>query len=269
MPLEPLPPTNTLRELEVSVTHRCTLACDECGFLVPRQPVPQHGDVADAVIADLEKLLSVGVRVERLVLVGGEPTLAPAVLQKVCAFVRSHEEIGEVEVVSNGLSPDRVDAELLRLFDRFVISDYLEGDELVELWRAWAAEVAPEVVVEARRAESWDRWTGDESVGEEEALQMWRSCWYRKHCVTLERGRLFSCSRIPKLGSDEEGLALTDATTLDDVREWLNADRALPSCATCVPMMDFESVPVARQPDDRLERLAPRALDILSQRMGS
>lgn len=267
MMLEPLSVENKLRELEISVSHRCTLACHECGFLVPAQPVPQHGAADVAILDGLERLRRLGVHVERLVFVGGEPTMAPGVLREVAAYARVAVHIGEVEVVTNGLSPDRVDPLLLRLFDRLVISNYAPESGLVELWKRWAASAAPELVVVARDQDAWDQWTGDATVGPDQALELWRGCWYRKHCVTLERGRIFSCSRIPKFGRDEEGLALSDSTTVEGLREWLNADRALPSCATCVPMMGLESVPVAVQPDDRMAILLPRAIRILNQKL--
>lgn len=265
--LEPLSCTNSIRELEVSLTHRCTLDCQECGFFIREQPIPHKGPIHLTVINDLEKLLQMGITVERLVLVGGEPTLAKETLRRVCEYARGCLGIREVEVVSNGLSPDRVDAELLRKIDRLVISEYVEGPGLIEAWERWASTVASNTKVVGRRHEKWDKFTGDVVVEPSEALQFWRTCWYRKHCITLERGRLFSCSRIPKLGNDEEGLLLRDSTTLDEIREWLNADRALPSCSNCVPMMGFPKVASGVQPDDRLKTLEPRAVRILNERV--
>ncbi|SEL19138.1 hypothetical protein SAMN05444515_11129 [Ectothiorhodospira marina] len=265
--LEPLPHTNVLRELEVSLTHRCTLACGECGFFVRQQPVPHKGVAHVAITEGLDQLLRLGLVVQRLVIVGGEPTLARETLSEVCRYASACEGIRELELVTNGLSPDRVDARLLHQVDRLVISEYLDGPELLDTWRAWVEMVAPETEVIGRRHATWDQWTGDACVEADKALEFWRSCWYRKHCITLERGCLFSCSRIAKLGRDHEGLQLKEVVSLDDVREWLNADRALPSCMTCIPMMGLPRVPAGVQPDERLERLAPRALHILKKRL--
>lgn len=265
--LTPFPDDGSIRELEVSITHRCTLACNECGFFMPKQPVPQNGSPANSIIQDLNHLLSFGVTVQRLVIVGGEPTLVPEQLMAVARYAKETPNIYEVEVVSNGLSPEKVSKELLASIDRFVISMYLEGDALLDAWVTWIGEVAPHVEVIARRHESWDRWNGNERVSDEEAAKIWSSCWYRKHSITLERGRIFTCSRIPKLGHDDEGICVNALDSLQQLGDYLNAEEPLSSCATCIPMMSFAPVVPGQQPDDRLRILGPRAIKILTEKL--
>ena len=89
---------------------------------------------------------------------------------------------------------------------------------------------------------------------------MYDACWYRKHCITLERGRLFACSRVPKLGRDEEGLLLTSRTTLEEISAHLHRTDALRSCTDCTPMMGLPTVPPGVQSDGRIELLQRRAV---------
>jgi len=259
-----------IRELEVSITQRCNLACAQCGFMVPRQPPPALGDVAVEAAAGLAQLWRLGIRIGTLVVLGGEPTLDGDRLVRVLRALRYEGNFDRLEVVSNGLHPQGLTVEALPYIDRFVVSVYFDEPALSELWRRWLAAVAPHVELQLRvHADGWDRWTGDERVDDARAQQLYDACWYRKHCVTIERGRLFACSRIPKLARDAEGLSLTDETTLAAVTDYLNGDRFLPSCQTCVPMMGLGTVAPGVQPDDRIARLTGRAMAYLSARVAA
>lgn len=257
-----------IRELEVSITHRCNLACAQCGFMVPDQPPLAQGDVVEALTASLGQLQRLGIRIGTLVVLGGEPTLDGRRLERALRGLRAVGNFDRLEVVSNGLSPQGLTAESLRYIDRFVISVYFHSPELEGLWRRYIASVAPTVELQFRRhADGWDQWTGAEQVDDSRAQELFVHCWYRRHCVTVERGRLFSCSRIPKLARDGEGLELTSATTLADVSAYLDGERFLPSCRTCVPMMELAKVAPGVQPDDRVARLQLHAIRVLGDRL--
>jgi len=259
-----------IRELEVSITQRCNLACAQCGFMVPNQPPPAYGDVSQEAAAGLKQLGRLGIRIGTLVVLGGEPTLDGNRLVRTLRALRGVGNFDRLEVVSNGLHPQGLTEEALRYIDRFVISVYFDDPALSELWRRWLTSVAPHVELQLRvHADGWDRWTGDEKVDEGQAQQLYDACWYRKHCITVERGRLFACSRIPKLSRDAEGLPLTDDATLAEVTNYLNGDRFLPSCQTCVPMMGMGMVAPGVQPDDRIARLTGRAIAVLSARVAA
>jgi hypothetical protein len=209
----------------------------------------------------LVRLREIGVRVGTLAVLGGEPTMFAPLLERAVLALRAVGIAERIEVVSNGLTPQRVTLAALAAIDRFTISVYVDGPELLDLWREWLVRAAPHVELQLRRSEGgWDRWTGDLRVSGERAQQMFEGCWYRKHCVTLERGRLFLCSRIAKLAHDDEGLVVGASTTLADVRGYLGRREAIPSCATCVPMMGLPTVRPGAQPDDRVARLDRRAV---------
>ncbi len=269
MGIGPILKDGVLAEVEVSVTAKCTLACHNCGFLVPHQPEPSHGDAADEHAAGLERIANCGIRIRSLAIVGGEPTLNAELLARAARRIRAVAAVDRIEVVSNGLTPQGVTVEALAVIDRLTISDYGYDARLIDLWRQWLAAVAPHVELLLRDGQTgWDPCDAAASVGSVQAQSMWANCWYRKHCVTLERGRLFACSRIPKLSRDTDGLPLTGATTYDDIEAYLNGPHALPSCATCTLMMGRPTVAGGVQPDDRIQRLQRRAIDHLQARLG-
>lgn len=264
---QPIPPVLTiagLREVEVSITEHCTLRCADCGFLVPSQPKPSVGDPVDEIGAALAHLARMEILVDSLAIVGGEPTLASATLERLAVVAKASGAIGRVEVVTNGLTPQGLSADTLAKIDRLSLSNYGYSQEFVAMWRNWLAKQAPQVEFVVRNnAGGWDPWAESAPRGAADAQRFWDTCWYRRHCVTLERGRLFACSRVPKFARDGEGLLLTKSTTRSDIEQYLNGVAPLPSCATCTPMMGMPTVAPGRQPDDRIQRLERKAMNWL------
>lgn len=256
--------TLQMRELEVSITSRCTLACAHCGFLVPDQPEPFHGEPVSEIAAALEALFKSGVRIDSLAILGGEPTIDGRLLERALSRISTIGIAKRLEVVTNGLTPRGLTRVSLRHIDRLSISVYGLGANILERYRTWIELVAPHVELVFRmNDEGWDPWVENLTVPAAQAQKMFDDCWYRRHCATVERGRLFVCSRIAKTAKDEEGLPITSKITLADVRGYLNRKLALDSCATCTPIMGLELVPAGVQPDNRIQRLEARAIDWL------
>jgi organic radical activating enzyme len=253
-----------IKELEISITHLCTLSCANCGFLVPHQPKPSHGEPVAEISTSLERLYQIGIRVKSLAILGGEPTIDGRLLEKAIAKIASTGITERIEVVTNGLTPHGLTKESLNHIDRLSISVYGLGETILERYRLWLQLVANHVELVFRRSdEGWDPWISNHKVSEEQAQKMFNTCWYRRHCTTVERGHLFACSRIAKLGRDNEGLPIQPETSLEDVDAYLNGTHALPSCATCTPMMGLGMVPAGVQPDNRIYRLEKKAVEWL------
>jgi len=246
----------TIQELEVSITSRCTLACANCGFLVPDQPEPAHGEPVAEIGSALDTLAQSGVRVRSLAVLGGEPTIDGRLLERALSRIAAIGIAERLEVVTNGLTPRGLTGEALKLIDRLSISSYGLGEMILEQYRTWLQLVAPHIELVVRTNEDgWDPWTERHEVSPARAQEMYDNCWYRRHCVTVERGRLFVCSRIAKLANDEEGLLLGAETTFEDITAYLSGAKALASCATCTPMMGLPPVAAGVQPDNRFPRL--------------
>jgi hypothetical protein len=257
-----------LQEVEVSITTACTLRCAQCGFLVPEQPLPSLGETIIELTEGLSVLVDLGISIRSLAILGGEPTLAPRLLTRACREFSALKHVGRIEVVSNGLSPSGLELACLEFIDRFTLSAYTEDHRLADRWRQWLLAAAPAIELVVRRPDEWDQWTGNTEVSPEQAQDIFQRCWYRKHCVTLERGRLFICSRIAKGVADEEGLPLIRGQTgAEDVANYLNSPLHKPSCRRCIPMMGLPRVAPGVQPDDRIARLTDRAIEVLQRRI--
>lgn len=249
-----------LKEVEVSVTERCSLACAHCGFMVPNQPRPSSSDPARDLELSLAHLSRLGFTVGSLAVLGGEATLARRELAQTLRVARAAPNVGRIELVTNGLTPAGLDRKSLPYIDRLSLSDYTDDDRLASAWRLWLSRAAPEVEFRQRRHKDWDRWHDPVELDDAATQTAYDSCWYRRHCVTLERGRLFMCSRVPKLGLDHQGIVLESLTTREDVLRYLHKPEALPACRTCTPVAGLLPVQPGLQPDDRLVKLQVRAL---------
>lgn len=259
--MEPIEKILSIRELEISITSRCTLACANCGFLVPKQTAPSTGEPITEIVETLKNLCVAGVKIRSLAILGGEPTIDGRLLERALEGVANIGIAERLEVVTNGLTPQGLTKKSLQHIHRLSISVYGLGDVILERYRTWISLVAPHVDLIFRMNEDgWDPWSDKHEVTAAKAQSMFDACWYRRHCTTVERGRLFVCSRIPKLSRDEEGLLITTATTLDDVRSYINRTTFLPACTSCTPMMGLALVPAGVQPDARIPRLETKAI---------
>ncbi|MGY8746282.1 MAG: radical SAM protein [Candidatus Poseidoniales archaeon] len=255
-------------EAEISLVHRCTLLCNECGFNIPNQSIPWSNPVED-IAECLDILQREGIVIGSLALLGGEATLVPQMLSDVAKIAYSHPAVMELELVTNGLTPQGLHVDVLTCFNRISISQYTVDDQLLDAWSLWVERFAPSVEVIGRRNSLWDRMFGKVQLTEEESQIAFDSCWYRKHCVTIERKQLFLCSRIPKFEPLERGLLLKKETKRQDVIDYLTMNTAPSSCSRCVPMAKLNQITPGIQPDDRIIRLEERALTYLSDQISN
>lgn len=256
--------TYTIRELEVSITSKCHLRCDNCGFYIPHQPNPAQTDnIISEIVYGLSHLQRLNIKIGSLGILGGEPTFNQNILATALKEFSKFDNIERIEVVSHGLTPQNISKETLQFIDKLTISIYFDSEELSQLWKTYLDKFAPHIELSLRTDKEWDKWLGSEIADDSKAQEMFDYCWYRKHCVTLERQRLFMCSRIAKLSQDQEGIILDDKTSFDEVNNYLNQNSFIASCKTCTPMMGLQTVKAGQQPDDRILKMLPNAINFL------
>lgn len=256
--------TFKIKELEVSITSKCHLRCDNCGFYVPQQPEPAQTDnIVTEIVTGLSHLQRLNIKIGSLGVLGGEPTFNQNLLATVLKEFAMFDNIERIEVVSHGLTPQNISKETLKFIDKLTISIYFDSKELISLWENYLDKFAPNIKLSLRTDTEWDKWLGSEIADDNKAQEMFDHCWYRKHCVTLERQRLFMCSRIAKLSQDKEGIILNEKTSLGDIKNYLNQTSFIASCKSCTPMMGLPTIKAGQQPDDRILKLIPSAINFL------
>lgn len=257
-----------IRELEVSITSKCHLRCNNCGFYVPEQPNPSKtNNMINEIANGLLQFQRLNIQIESLAILGGEPTYDKILLNETLSAIKNFDNILQIELVTHGLTPQNISPESLRLIDKLTISVYFNSKELIGLWKDYIKLFAPHIELSLRTDTGWDKWSDKLEVADKMAQEMYDNCWYRKHCVTLERERLFICSRIAKLSHDREGILLNSKTELADIQNYLNGETFFNSCKSCTPMMGLPLIKAGQQPDERISKMIPKAINFLKSRV--
>jgi organic radical activating enzyme len=247
-----------IRELEITVTNKCNLTCRGCGFNVPNQIAAAEGEGIDQHIKALNELKSLGLSIGKIVLVGGEAALAKS-LPDYITQIRLVDIADEVELVTNGLYPQGVTKEVLNRLDSLVISDYICTDRFETHWRQYLEVSGYSNKIDFRRKDAWDDLFSEVDNDASATEEHWKTCFYRNYDVTLERGRLFSCSRIAKKKWDEQGLVIESTTSLSAIDEYLNSSKPKKACYSCATVGNCSQIPVAEQVSTDIEKIVAKA----------
>lgn len=254
----------TIRELELSVNSQCNLNCIGCGFNVPNQLTPYSELGVDEHITALVNLKRCGIKINKIVIAGGEATIFKDLYSTV-KRIKSLNISKEVELVTNGLYPKGLSSDLLNILDSIVISDYIKTNTFESAWNEFLQGHKFKGKVDFRRKDAWDDLLSEVYNSKEDTELHWQTCFYRKFDVTLERSRIFSCSRIAKKGWDEQGLLIEDSTTLAQVINYLSDDKPKDACYSCATINRESSIKVAVQISGNLERIAAKSIQYLNE----
>lgn len=247
-----------IRELEITVTNKCNLTCRGCGFDVPNQIAAVEGAGIDQHIKALKTLKSLGLSIGKIVLVGGEAALAK-LLPDYIAQIRLVDIADQIELVTNGLYPQGVTRSVLTQLDSVVISDYICTDGFEIHWRQYLETSGYRNKIDFRRKDAWDDLLSEVENDVLETEDHWKTCFYRNCDVTLERGRLFSCSRIAKKKWDEQGLLIESITSVEKIGEYLNSTKPKQACYSCATVGNCSQIPVAEQVSTDIEKIVAKA----------
>jgi len=253
-----------IRELTISVTDKCNLTCKGCGFNVPNQISPVNGNGIDQHIASLKLLKNIGIKLGKLVIVGGEATVSKSLSE----YVFQIKSIGiseKIELVTNGLYPHGLTAKVAVQLDSLVFSDYICTDSFESTWVDYLSLLGYTGEIDFRRKEAWDDLVSEVSNAPKEVRAHWDTCFYRKYDVTLERGCLFSCSRIAKKNLNEQGLLIDAVTSINEVKDFLLSNSPKQACYNCATVGESSNIPVAEQVSSDLVKLAAKAEKFMSE----
>jgi hypothetical protein len=231
----------TIRHLETDITQTCQLSCVACNHHVPlyRQKGPTHARPAQ-VEQDLNHLAGF-LRAERWGAVGGEPLLAPALLD-ILRIAKASGVAVKTEVWTNGLRLPQMPPAFWQAFDVLILSVY-EGkhDDASLAWIADAcADHGVELTVKDERLRPNFRTLLEPAPTDAETTrQKFAQCFFRRFSRVANDGYFFTCCCSPHMpvllqgkpfGTD--GVAI-EGLTETGLREFLNRTEPLGSCTLC------------------------------------
>lgn len=256
--------TGKIRELELSINSQCNLNCIGCGFNVPNQLPPYSKLGIEEHITALINLNKCGIKIDKIVIAGGEATIFKDLYSTV-KRIKSLNISKEIELITNGLYPKGMSSGLLNILDSIVISDYIKTNAFESAWIDFLQGHNFKGNVDFRRKDAWDDLLSEVYNSKEETERHWKTCFYRKFDVSLERSRIFNCSRIAKKGWDDQGLLIDDSTTIEQVIKYLSDEKPKEACYSCATINRESSISVAVQSSGNLERIAEKSIQYLNE----
>lgn len=256
----------SIPELELSINNKCNLQCRECGFLTPNQPKPTISkNIIDEHYNCLKILETNDIEIESLAILGGEPTLNSKFLEEALRRFSKLKNIKQIELVTNGLLPQNISEKTFSLIDKISISVYTDHMNFITAWKNYVQRKSSRVNLYFRNQKKWDLNSGNKIVSKEISQKMFENCWYKNHCVTIERGKLFLCSIAAKHLSDIDGLPLHEKITKDEIISFILRKNQLNYCCRCIPEMKLGKVDGGQQCGNaNLSRLIDEAIKYMN-----
>jgi GTP 3',8-cyclase len=258
-----------LPHLETNVTAACQNRCISCNHFVPLQVSSFKKSMLDPAVMERDlAIFSKLVRVGAYGMLGGEPTLHPAIADLINVAVRS--EIAQVvEVWTNGQTLLDMPNSFYRALrnQRIVMSVYpgkLSDQEIIEI-AALCLSVDVELQIkDERNYPNFTQLLESVETNDQQTQQKYEQCWFKTYSRVLDNGFFYRCCTspyIPKLlqnrleGSD--GLAVTEDLTEGDITRFLTDPIAMKSCTICAGRNTPSARPVSwREVKDPSEWLA-------------
>tara|TARA_B100000674_G_scaffold476531_1_gene470768 strand:- start:5120 stop:6337 length:1218 start_codon:yes stop_codon:yes gene_type:complete len=248
-----------IKSLDLVVTERCTLKCQDCSNLMQYYKSPVNADI-DLMISSMIKLFEVGATIGELRIIGGEPFVNRDI-DKLLRFLNERQENhGKTIVYTNGtIIPSKSTTELLKNLNAFIdISNY------GELSRRYGELVSHLDKNNINHSAKELKWTDSGRILEKphESLhyveKLYANCCTRD-VFTLMHGMIFHCpfsANLYQLSTSDkfqyEGIDLKgntkDELLLTNLREFVNNTKYLMACYYCNGR-DFSTpyIPVAQQ----------------------
>lgn len=221
-PSRATPPSGRRAErLELHVSHACNLTCESCSHY------SNHNHRGNLDPAEADRWMahwSPRIAVDRFGLLGGEPTLNPALAEFV-PLVRRHWPHARLRITTNGFFLDRhphLPQALARAGNtQIVLSLHHDSPDYLariaparELLAAWQREFGIDVEIQPSHTYWTRRYHGFGSAmmpfADGDRRRSWEICPAR-YCKQLHDGRLWKCGPLAYLGLQHQRYALAEA----------------------------------------------------------
>ncbi len=183
---------NSFPTMEVFITEKCTLRCKNCSHMVPNYTRPKDYSIK-SIIQSIERLLEY-VRIDELIILGGEPFLHPHLDMLLNWYIGRKECFGSLSILTNGtVIPQAHILELMRQAGASVrISDYGSLSAKKDKLKKYCQEASVSCSV---LYEKWmDFGCGEtHQYSEEDLKRMFLSCPFSQDFLLME-SRLYKCA---------------------------------------------------------------------------
>lgn len=228
---------------DLYIINACNLHCKGCSVLDYKGRVTIGHMTVQDIVSILDRLDEMGVTLEELKILGGEPTLHKEFVEIVGTLIAYKGRVfNKLTLVTNGLALKPHVVGVLSNFDSVIVSVYPE----MHVDRDITESPNGKDLLKLSNFEFWPQNTF-EVYGEKgyfskntTAQENWDACWQKSNCQTLTKDGLFHCTITMNENTERQ-----DYTTAEDMMKFVNRSEPLDFCAKCPwppKMQNWESL---------------------------
>jgi len=221
---------------DLYITNACNLHCTGCSVLdyggdydtkgKITIPYLKLNDVKDII----ENFNRLDLCVEELKVLGGEPTTHKE-LKEITEYLRENKECYEtLTIVTNGLNITNEIIDILKSYDRIIISVYKQLGDIRETMRLSGLEdrISTNTKVDYWEQDSFVRF-GEKIDGIDYSIwDNWNNCYQKNSCKSLSKEGVYRCTIT--MNERIEGVDWSNAKDIDN---YVHSDEPLDRCETC------------------------------------
>ena len=221
---------------DLYITNACNLHCTGCSVLdyggdydtkgKITIPYLKLNDVKDII----ENFNRLDLCVEELKVLGGEPTTHKE-LKEITEYLRENKECYEtLTIVTNGLNITNEIIDILKSYDRIIISVYKQLGDIRDTMRLSGLEdrISTNTKVDYWEQDSFVRF-GEKIDGIDYSIwDNWNNCYQKNSCKSLSKEGVYRCTIT--MNERIEGVDWSNAKDIDN---YVHSDEPLDRCETC------------------------------------
>lgn len=221
---------------DLYITNACNLHCTGCSVLDYGGDYDKKGKITipylklDDVKDIIENFNRLDLCVEELKVLGGEPTTHKE-LREITEYLKENSECFEtLAIVTNGLNLTQNILEILKSYDRIIISVYTELGDIRNTLKRFGLED------KLSQSSTVDYWPQGEFVRfnkkwdnvDYSQYSNWDNCYQKNNCKSLSKEGLYRCTIA--MNERIEGV---DWSNAEDIDNYVHRDKPLDRCKTC------------------------------------
>ena len=217
---------------DLMIQSTCNLHCKDCSILDWKgNEYPGQTMKLEDVININEKLIKLGIILEKLTLLGGEPTLNKDII-KIIKYLSKFKNITfkELRLITNGLNFKKDIIKSFEGLDSLRISVYPYSKDIeVKLKDSHLLEYLESITNVEIKEEFYFSVYGTEDPKLEYSKELnWKRCWKKNWCRHLTVDGLYRCDILENVGQE-----LCDMTDKNELINYINSDVPYDYCEKC------------------------------------
>jgi len=221
---------------DLYITNACNLHCTGCSVLDYGGDYDKKGKITipylklNDVKDIIENFNRLDLCVEELKVLGGEPTTHKELREITEYLVENEDCYTKLTIVTNGLNFSKNILEILKSYDKIVISVYPQLGNIKRKLYTSGLDLEIKKYSEVSYWEQNDFYRFNEKYNDldYDEWSNWNNCYMKTSCLSLSKEGLYRCTIL--MNERSEGV---DWSNSDDIINYAHRDEPLNRCKTC------------------------------------